>query len=341
MLALILAWFIFAMLGSWIALQKARSGAEGFVLGLLFGPFGALIEALLPSISLEERARMEEAERHRELDAKRKWVEERRRAKEIAEKSKAIRAERARRQREFRKKLWQSTPEWARMTIFGLILGFSLCSPVVVYCLLPSSGSPQTREETIPAPRPPIKGDEAQADAELERDKQHRREESRSRILARIPPLAKPVEEDRPLDEVDLKAREYERAGDFENAAICYRVLIEENPDTPQAKRAVEKLKKWGKPIDVEDKAKAWGGSGGGLGRGIGPGTEFFGAREHGHSFAYVIDCSGSMGLRNSLEVAKRELLASLNQLPPDARFSVIWFFRFKVRGLGFLTVLS
>ena len=68
------------------------------------------------------------------------------------------------------------------------------------------------------------------------------------------------------------------------------------------------------------------GGSGGGIGRGIGPGTEFFGAREHGHSFAYVIDCSGSMASRNSLEVAKRELLASLNQLPPDARFSVIFY---------------
>ena len=68
------------------------------------------------------------------------------------------------------------------------------------------------------------------------------------------------------------------------------------------------------------------GGSGGGIGRGIGPGTEFFGAREHGHSFAYVIDRSGSMGWWNSLEVAKRELLASLNQLPPDARFSVIFY---------------
>ena len=68
------------------------------------------------------------------------------------------------------------------------------------------------------------------------------------------------------------------------------------------------------------------GGSGGGVGRGIGPGTEFFGAREHGHSFAYVIDRSGSMALNSSLEVAKRELLASLNQLPPDARFSVIFY---------------
>jgi hypothetical protein len=68
------------------------------------------------------------------------------------------------------------------------------------------------------------------------------------------------------------------------------------------------------------------GGSGGGHGRGIGPGTEFFGAREHGRSFAYVIDCSGSMATRNSLEVAKRELLASLSQLPPDARFAVIFY---------------
>ena len=68
------------------------------------------------------------------------------------------------------------------------------------------------------------------------------------------------------------------------------------------------------------------GGSGGGIGRGIGPGTEFFGTREHGHSFAYVIDCSGSMAMQNSLEVAKRELLSSLGQLPPDARFSVIFY---------------
>jgi von Willebrand factor type A domain len=68
------------------------------------------------------------------------------------------------------------------------------------------------------------------------------------------------------------------------------------------------------------------GGSGGGVGRGIGPGTQFFGARDHAHSFAYVIDCSGSMATRNSLEIAKRELLASLNQLPPDAEFTVVFY---------------
>jgi hypothetical protein len=70
------------------------------------------------------------------------------------------------------------------------------------------------------------------------------------------------------------------------------------------------------------------------VGRGTGPGTEFFGAREHGRSFAYVIDCSGSMATRSSLEVAKRELLASLNQLPPDAYFSVI-FYNLKARILA------
>ncbi|MDR3622760.1 MAG: hypothetical protein P4L85_25630 [Paludisphaera borealis] len=68
------------------------------------------------------------------------------------------------------------------------------------------------------------------------------------------------------------------------------------------------------------------GGSGGGVGRGIGPGAEFFGARETGRSFAYVIDCSGSMGLRNALDVAKRELLASLDRLPPDALVSVTFY---------------
>jgi hypothetical protein len=70
----------------------------------------------------------------------------------------------------------------------------------------------------------------------------------------------------------------------------------------------------------------AGGGSGGGAGRGIGPGTQFFGAKDHAHSFAYVIDCSGSMATRNSLEVAKRELLASLGQLPPDAEFAVVFY---------------
>ena len=38
-----------------------------------------------------------------------------------------------------------------------------------------------------------------------------------------------------------------------------------------------------------------------GLAAALGREPEFFGARDHAHSFAYVIDCSGSMATRNSL----------------------------------------
>jgi von Willebrand factor type A domain len=63
-----------------------------------------------------------------------------------------------------------------------------------------------------------------------------------------------------------------------------------------------------------------------GGGKGTGLGTEFFGMKERGKSFAYVIDCSGSMLTHWSLEVAKRELLASLAQISPEARFAVIFY---------------
>jgi hypothetical protein len=68
------------------------------------------------------------------------------------------------------------------------------------------------------------------------------------------------------------------------------------------------------------------GGSGGGIGTGVGPGTEFFGARVQARSFAYVIDRSGSMSGYGALETAKRELMASLELLPPDAQFAVFFY---------------
>ncbi len=68
------------------------------------------------------------------------------------------------------------------------------------------------------------------------------------------------------------------------------------------------------------------GGSGGGDGKGIGPGTEFFGAQDRASSFAFVIDCSGSMSNRGALRIAKKELMGSLDRLPPDARFSVVFY---------------
>jgi hypothetical protein len=69
------------------------------------------------------------------------------------------------------------------------------------------------------------------------------------------------------------------------------------------------------------------GGTVGGGGKGgSGPGTEFFGLKDKGRSFAYVIDCSGSMRDRGSLDVAKRELLSSLDQVSDDARFAVVFY---------------
>jgi hypothetical protein len=40
---------VFGGLGAWVATQKDRGQGEGFILGLLFGPLGVLIEALLPA----------------------------------------------------------------------------------------------------------------------------------------------------------------------------------------------------------------------------------------------------------------------------------------------------
>ena len=47
------------------------------------------------------------------------------------------------------------------------------------------------------------------------------------------------------------------------------------------------------------------------------PSMEFFKDTAPGWTFAYVINRSGNMATRNALDVAKRELLASLDQLPP------------------------
>ena len=68
------------------------------------------------------------------------------------------------------------------------------------------------------------------------------------------------------------------------------------------------------------------GGTGGAIGPGVGPGTEFFGTPERASSFAFVIDCSGSMSHLFALKIAKAELLISLDRLPPDARFGVVFY---------------
>lgn len=46
---LIVVWIAMGCLAAWIAAQKKRAPVEGFLLGLVFGPLGVIVEALLPS----------------------------------------------------------------------------------------------------------------------------------------------------------------------------------------------------------------------------------------------------------------------------------------------------
>jgi hypothetical protein len=77
-------------------------------------------------------------------------------------------------------------------------------------------------------------------------------------------------------------------------------------------------------------------GAGGGFGEGTGsraatgpaagPTVEFFGTRDNARSFAYVIDRSGSMARSQALDVAKAELLSSLDRIPADVTFDVVFY---------------
>ena len=40
---------VFSILGCWVAIEKNRPIGEGLILGGVFGPYGVLIEALLPN----------------------------------------------------------------------------------------------------------------------------------------------------------------------------------------------------------------------------------------------------------------------------------------------------
>lgn len=63
----------------------------------------------------------------------------------------------------------------------------------------------------------------------------------------------------------------------------------------------------------------------GGNGRG-GGGTTFFGQKAAGSRFVYVLDASGSMAEYNALNVAKAELLASLEQLDATQQFQIVFY---------------
>ncbi len=90
-------------------------------------------------------------------------------------------------------------------------------------------------------------------------------------------------------------------------------------------------------PPEPSTKGSADGSAGGknpgppGNGQGVGSsgipggnGGTFFNVAVRGQRVVYVIDRSSSMGKRGALDIARRELLASLQALPADASFQVI-----------------
>lgn len=63
-LAVLVLWAILAALGRYIAEEKGRNPREGALLAILFGPFGILLEALLPTdeSAVEEKRRTSKAQ---------------------------------------------------------------------------------------------------------------------------------------------------------------------------------------------------------------------------------------------------------------------------------------
>lgn len=75
------------------------------------------------------------------------------------------------------------------------------------------------------------------------------------------------------------------------------------------------------------------GGSGDGLDGGDGlstggssGGTSYFGVAGQGTRFAFIVDRSGSMGYRNRMTIASRELINAIEGLPDFAHFYVLFF---------------
>ncbi len=76
------------------------------------------------------------------------------------------------------------------------------------------------------------------------------------------------------------------------------------------------------------------GGAGTGTGIGIGPGAggaggggaKWFGVEARGSRFVYIVDISGSMAENNRLEIMKDQLIKSIDGLPENSSFHVLFF---------------
>lgn len=66
--AMVGVWCLMGWLGGWVARQKRRPPHEGAWLGLLFGPLGVIVEALLPSAEVKRPIRRRDGYDFREDD---------------------------------------------------------------------------------------------------------------------------------------------------------------------------------------------------------------------------------------------------------------------------------
>jgi hypothetical protein len=173
---------VFGILGSWIAGQKRKDGGEGFILGLIFGPIGVIIEAVLPTpaqtppsapaaeLTNEEQDRVQEQRRKQAAQEQAKQLaaarelEEWRKAR--IEQMRSENEERARRWREAKaifvrsqKALWREIPDWAKMTAVGLLIGLVVCTPLFIFwpnpLTPPPDGEPVTSKPQRVVAHPP------------------------------------------------------------------------------------------------------------------------------------------------------------------------------------------
>ena len=66
--AVLVSWFGMAWIGSYVSSQKGRSPAEGALLGLLLGPIGLVIAAVLPTLNAPTRKSRERSSRSSQPD---------------------------------------------------------------------------------------------------------------------------------------------------------------------------------------------------------------------------------------------------------------------------------
>lgn len=80
--------------------------------------------------------------------------------------------------------------------------------------------------------------------------------------------------------------------------------------------------------MDPRDPVKSGGGQRPAASGSVGgvPGTAFMGTQDHGSKVVFVIDASGSMVSKNSMQVAKAALVSSIQALEPHQQFLIIFY---------------